>query len=339
MALGASYYTELFATTIEKFEKQLVDNVLTSHPTLDFFRKEAKSYTGRTLVLPLEVAHDSSTTFTDAAGTFSTAVSSDIIGAAQYDWSSPLVSKARINWLTLQKNSGPEGIIDLMKAHIRAAEKGHARKIAQALHARAYNGTASELTSGQFNSLDQIVSNKTYDATPGSGVPFTVGGIDANAAGKDYWQATRYSSPVDGGEDIRKAFRSLSNTIVVNSMAAPKVIIAGLKIFEEYEDSFDDKIRYTTLGANGESRFKELVFDDMVVRLDPDCPQRRAYFLDPDTLRFGYLNGNFMKSQPQQQIQGTLDYVVPLASVIVVGTNERRANGVLLRPTTAGQPA
>ena len=85
--------------------------------------------------------------------------------------------------------------------------------------------------------------------------------------------------------------------------------------------------------ATAESRFQELKFDGMAVRLDPDAAPDRAYFLNEDSLVARYLNSNFMKVMPAQVVTGTLDTVTPLASVVAFGTNERRANGLLIRNT------
>jgi hypothetical protein len=38
-----------------------------------------------------------------------------------------------------------------------------------------------------------------------------------------------------------------------------------------------------------------------------------------------------MKSYPAQPLEGTLDTVVPIASTLVFGLAERRANGLLIR--------
>jgi hypothetical protein len=38
-----------------------------------------------------------------------------------------------------------------------------------------------------------------------------------------------------------------------------------------------------------------------------------------------------MKTYPKQNVQGTLDYVVPTASTIQLGVAERRTHGLLIR--------
>ena len=322
-ALGAAAYTELVATTLEKIEADLVDQIFTRHPTLDMLKQYAKSYTGRSMVLNLEAAEDDNTVVTDSSGTFSTGVSPDIIGAAEYVWSAPYVSKVRIRWKDLQMNTGKEAIVDRLTAHIENVKKSHAKRIVEGIHK-----AAGDVGAGEFNSLDQLVG--TYADTA------TIGGITAANAGH-YWNATRLTIPVEdepGGQSIRKAFRTVRNELLVQTSNDAQVthIIAGRKVFEEYEDSFDDKVRYLVqTGDSGQGQFRIIMDGDIEVRLDPDCPEDRAYFLDVNSWRFGYLNGNFMKVQPAQTIEGTLDFVTPVASVLGVGVNSRRNNALLIR--------
>jgi hypothetical protein len=91
------------------------------------------------------------------------------------------------------------------------------------------------------------------------------------------------------------------------------------------------KGQYTNPQGTANTRFTEIKFGDLTVRLDPDCQDDRMYFLNRSTLRFAYCAGEFMKSYPAQPIEGTLDTVVPIASTVLFGVSERRANGLLIR--------
>jgi len=401
MALGQADFNELLSATIQKIEKQLVDNVLTAHPTLDFFKSNVSSTTGPAVVFPIIAADDSSTVFTDASGTFNTGVSSDILGVAKYEWAEPLVSKVRVQFKQLEMNSGPEAVVSLAKAHLDAAVKGHGKKIATVLH------TAGSAGAGAFNTLDEVISNSdklttttartvggirggvsTYSTTAfqrnGSNEAAAVIGahdiivgdtivvtstanpsFNTGAAGatviavsatevfygntgsstallsdttgvvtcaaiKSYWRATE-KTILAASQDIITAFRTISDDIYVASGERPNAIIAGRNVFSEYENSFDNKVTYNAPLGSADSRFRELAFDGIPVRLDPDAPVNTAYFVNTDYLVARYLGGNFMKAMPAQQITGTLDSVTPLASVLCFGTNNRRAHGKLNR--------
>lgn len=396
MALGQNDFNELLSATVQKIEKQLVDNVMTAHPTLDFLKANIKSATGPSVIFPIVAADDSSTVFTDASGTFDTGKSSDILGVAKYDWAEPLVSKVRVEFKQLEMNSGPEAVVSLAKAHLDAAVKGHGKKIATVLH------TAGSAGAGAFNTLDEIISSTdklttttartvggirggvatksvtdyeragttatltigahdyivgdsvvvtgvipavagtftltavaatTISYTTGTsatvGTTATTGSVTCSAI-KTYWKSTE-STILPAAQDIRTAFRTISDDIYVASGERPNAIIAGRNVFSEYENSFDSKIQYPGVSGTVDSRFRQIDFDGIPVRLDPDAPVNSAYFINTDYLVARYLGGNFMKAMPAQQITGTLDSVTPLASVIAVGTNNRRAHGKLNR--------
>ena len=397
MALGQNDFNELLSATVQKIEKQLVDNVLTAHPTLDFLKANVKSATGPSVIFPIIAADDTSTVFTDASGSFSTSKSSDILGVAKYEWCEPLVSKIRVEFKQLEMNNGPEAVVSLAKAHLDAAVKGHGKKIATVLHTAGSAGAAA------FNTLDEVISssdklttstartvggirggistnaitnvarttttatvtigandfivgdsvvvagltntalNGTYTLTAvtsttvdyttvTSGTITSVAdtGTMVAAAIKDYWKSTEKTILV-ASQDIRTAFRTISDDVYVASGERPNAIIAGRNVFSEYENSFDSKIQYQGVSGTGETRFREIDFDGIPVRLDPDCPTNSAYFINTDYLVARYLASNFMKAMPAQQIVGTLDTVTPLASVICFGTNNRRAQGKLNR--------
>jgi len=397
MALGQNDFNELLSATVQKIEKQLVDNVLTAHPTLDFLKANVKSATGPSVIFPIIAADDTSTVFTDASGSFSTTKSSDILGVAKYEWAEPLVSKVRVEFKQLEMNNGPEAVVSLAKAHLDAAVKGHGKKIATVLHTAGSAGAAA------FNTLDEVISSSdklttstartvggirggnstqtisnvartgtTATVTIGSndfivGDSVVVAGLTNTALNgtytltavtsttvdyttvtsgtitsvsdtgtmvaaiiKDYWKSTEKTILV-ASQDIRTAFRTISDDVYVASGERPNAIIAGRNVFSEYENSFDSKIQYQGVSGSGETRFREIDFDGIPVRLDPDCPTNTAYFINTDYLVARYLASNFMKAMPAQQIVGTLDTVTPLASVICFGTNNRRAQGKLNR--------
>lgn len=334
-AIGAEQYTQLVATTMERWDsKDLVDQVFTKHPTLDLFKEKAVSKTGRQLVSNLEALDNKTTEISDDSGTFDTSVSPDFIASAVYDWSAPIITPIRVQWKRLQENAGKEAIVNLAKAHIENAKKNHARKLVNLVHA-----DAASVESGQFDPFDVLVSDSEYDADN----DIVAGGIQTWESGTPnvpdndhFWQAYRTTIEGTSGEagymSIRKAFRHMRNQLLVNTNNMHQVthIICGRTVFEEFEDSFDDKIQYVKFG-DGQTRFRGIYDGDIEVRLDPDAPEDRAYFLDVDAWDFSYLNGNFMKTQPAQEITGTLDFVTPIASVLALGTNERRSSGLMIR--------
>lgn len=330
--LGDEFFVQTFATTLQKYERKLVDNVMLSSPVLDLFKSESRSYSGRGLVIPIRAANLGATGYSDASGTHSTAVSNPIIGSAVYAWANPVITPNRLRHQDILQNSGPEAIVNLVEEYVRGAVEDHSRFLTGEIHA-----LGSTWTAGSVNSLDMLVGDATSDAAAAAAVGSDwapIGGIDPSLSGKDYWQATRIESTV-GSEDIVAAMRRVTNEIFRVSRKRPTHVIAGFDVFEELEAYLADKSTYNDPAGVAETRFQEVRFKGLVVRLDPDCQDDRAYFLNKDSLRFGYASGEFMKTYPKQNVPGTLDYVVPAASTVQLGVAERRANGLLIR-TPAG---
>lgn len=402
MALGDDFFVQTFTTTLQKYEKQLVDNVLLEHPVLELFKSSAKSYTGRGLVVPVRAANLSATGYdSSGSGTHSTAVSSDILGSAVYSWSDTIITPFRLKHNDIIENSGPEQIVNLVEEYVKAASADHGDFIVQELHK-----LGSTWTSGDLFSLDMLIGNATTDATLPAPLSTTgVGGIrprsvatvsrahtggvvtltvasghgivagdQVNVAGltgtyaavyngnnkvvltagattityatsatstesttadtagvisdKTYWQATRLSKA--GSEDIVAGFRRTVNEIYRASRKRPTHVICGFAVYEALEAFLQTKGQYTNPQGTAQTRFNEIKFGELTVRLDPDCQDYRAYFLHQPSLRFGYCAGEFMKAYPAQPLQGTLDTVVPMASRLVFGVAERRAFGLYI---------
>jgi len=213
---------------------------------------------------------------------------------------------------------------------VKGAAGDHGDFITAQLHV---NG--ADWTSGSIIPMDMLFGNAGadayYDSVNTDWVP--VGGINPNDAGKDYWQSTRLEIPAEGtgSLDIVAAFRKVLNEIYRASRKRPNICIVGFDVYEELEAFLQEKGQYQNPGGTAQTRFNEIKVGELTVRLDPDCADDRGYFISPDSLRFAYCAGEFMKAYPAQPLQGTLDTVVPLASTIQTGVAERRCNGLLIR--------
>jgi len=125
MALGNADFTQLFASSLQKYEKQLADNVILTHPTLELFKENAKSNTGRGLVIPVRAAALNGTGYSDDSGTHGTDVTNDLIGAAVFDWSKEVITPFRVKHREILQNSGPEQVINLVEEYVKGATASH----------------------------------------------------------------------------------------------------------------------------------------------------------------------------------------------------------------------
>jgi hypothetical protein len=330
--LGDAFFIQTFTTTLQRYEKQLVDNVLLEHPTLELFKSVAKSVTGRGLVVPIRTNKLGSTAYAlNDSGGMSVAVSNEIMGSAVYNWATEIVTPFRVTHRDVLQNSGPEQIVSLVEEYVKGAQADHQDFIVAELHKHRTNFAANGVMS-----LDMLVggvdsNGHQSDADIPGGVD--VGGIDTSVAGSakaTYWAATRIYEPKTGA-DIVAAMRAVTNEVYRKSRKRPTDVIAGFDCYEELEAFLQQKGQYTNPQGTANTRFTEIKFGDLTVRLDPDCQADRMYFLNRASLRFAYCAGEFMKTYPAQPIQGTLDTIVPIASTLLFGVAERRANGLLVR--------
>jgi hypothetical protein len=335
-AIGDSFFIQTFTTTLQRYERQLVDNILKDHPTLELFKATAKSITGRGLVIPIRAKDLNGTDYVNSAaasGQFSTGFSADIMGSAVYEWSNEIVTPFRLKHRDILMNAGPEQIVSLVEEYVKAAQAVHQDFIVAELHKHR---TSYDLANNAVLSLDMLVGNVDSDADFPVGTP-AVGGIDPSVLGKEYWQATRVYA--NASVDIFEAMRNTTNRIYAASRKRPTDVIAGFDCYEDLESALMEKGWYaSSTGPNdgtANTRFTQIKFGDLIVRLDPDCQRDRMYFLHRPSLRFAYCAGEFMKAYPAQPLEGTLDTVVPMASTLIFGVAERRANGVLIRQTDA----
>jgi hypothetical protein len=172
-ALGDAFFVQTFTTTLQRYEKQLVDNVLVDHPTLELFKSAAKSITGRGLVVPLRASTLAATGYNapdgDGVVKFVTNPSKDIMGSAVYEWANEIITPFRLKHRDILQNSGPEQIVSLVEEYVKAAQADHQDFIVAELHK-----LGSSWTSGKINSMDMLVASTDKTSTT---VARTVGGI------------------------------------------------------------------------------------------------------------------------------------------------------------------
>ena len=408
MAIGDSYFVQTFTTTLQRYEKQLVDNVLLEHPVLELFKSAAKSITGRGLVIPVRGVALEGTGYVNASAAsaqFSTGFSNETLGSVVYDWANEILTPFRLKHRDILQNTGPEQIVNLVQAYVEGATAAHKDFIVAELHK-----LRAAWSTGEVLSLDMLVAstdkisttvaqtvvggirggtvgtisdveraagtatitvgthdiivgdtvvisactdtnyNGTFTVSAVAATTFSFTGAPAGTQGttaatgtlvvdaiKSYWRATRLTSSA-ASEDIVAAFRRVTNEVFRASRKRPTHVICGFTVYEQLEAFLSGnnsagyaRTLYTNPNGAAQTRFTAIQFGDLEVRLDPDCQDDRAYFLHMPSLRFAYCAGEFMKSYPAQALEGTLDTVVPLASTLLFGVAERRANGLLIR--------
>lgn len=371
--INDQFYTELLALTREELAtKDVVDNVLTRNPVLELFKKNAKSMSGPMLTANITTSRQGRTAAaTDKSGTYNTGVDDDLSGRAVFYVPNFRITPCRVAAYDIEVNKGSNRVVDLAKFHLKQAQEDMAQNTASVIHADAsseggtpVDGDTITPPSAAFG-LDYLCGgfNQTYvaatdswtydgssfDSNPtgaggGSEDPFTFGEItpDSNS---HYWNATRATASPDSADasylPIVEHMRYVLDEIYSKARRMPTHLIVSRKVWAEYRASFDTNKRFPDpVDSKGEHEFPEYQFEGLPigVRFDPDIDETnddgRFYFLTEDALEFRWINDLWMKVWEEDQIEGTLDKIVPIVSQYVIGTTERRVHGVGIRDNT-----
>jgi len=325
MTAPSGAYNEFLSATLKDIDRVAVDNISQKHPTFDLIKANAKSQAGgASMVLPVILGEESAPTFaSDGSGYFVPTKSSDIITSAEYNFGKAQIGHVRLDYLTLEKNSGKNQIIDLLATHRQALVYQFMKDMATRMHLA--DGVRPADT---YLSLDSLCNDAVT----------TVGGINWNTAGNAGWRPVTQDAA--GLTNIKAIFRSFIDAERTNANGNLfDRIVVGKNTWDMLRDYLDDKSSLTTVGATGrtEIEWASLSFEGVEVAWDYDCPDDRMYGLTRRALHWRWLNQNFMKVMPEQPVfssvdgavANSLDKVYPVVNVFAVGTNERRALGLV----------
>lgn len=309
--LTGTTVAELIATTREAWATQdVVDNVFQQHPSTELFKSAATSASGNAVHLNI-VGGTKSGTWTTSSGAYTSAVDGDLVGRAIFEWSKPLVVPTRIAYADLEKNSGPEALVDLAKVHLEAAVTGTANAVATALHA----ATSTDAGLESFQTLIKA-----------SG---TVGAI--NPATATYWVST--VNTVDSDlVGIRKAFQQTLNLVTLAGGERPTDVLAGVTVYEAAQDAAAALGQVQLSGSNGavDLGFDEVRISGLNVRLDPDLADDEAFLIHKPSLVARYLTDNMVKVMEARPVPNSLDFDIVTTSILTFGVTNRRSHAKLI---------
>jgi len=321
-SIGTTAYGEALSLALRNYlTNKPINQTYTDHPLFDTLKKNAKSASGPELIVPVIGGSTSQPSFTtNGSGLYTASVSDDIAGSAKYTFSRPLVGHIRLRYQDLEENSGRTQLADKLRCHIDDLMEQTKIKIVTLLHAEN-----AALPSGSFVSLDTLCNDAVH----------AVGGIDYTTSGNGFWRPVTETSP---SSDPKLAIRSMVQNITKNAKGIrPDVVHVGEDVWNAILEYLDDRTVIQGLGGSQELEWESIRFGGVEVRWDYDCPADRAYFLHTPSLYLQHLNDVFMKPQPEQTVaevvggvlQNSLDTSYPVATIMSVGTSQRRALGLI----------
>lgn len=325
MATPVTAYSELLSTTLRDIAPAAVDSNRKAHPLFETLRRNFKSQAGGAeMQLPVILGEEAAPTITtDGSVAFSPTKSADIIGSAKFGFESAQIGAVRIDWLTLEKNSGKNQMINLLATHREALMYQFRKSFVSQMHTLHGSRPA-----GAVLSLDSLCNDDIH----------SVGGIDYTVAGNSGWRPVTRDAA--GETNIKSIVRDLLDSVLLNSEGVrPDVILTGKNGWDLLRSYLDDHSQLQAVGSTSavEFEWESVRFNGVEIRWDYDCPADRMYAIHTPSLHWRYLNNSFMavqEAQPVTVIDGgvvknTLDKVFPVVSVMSVGCNQRRTLGMV----------
>lgn len=319
MAVGAEEITrQVQAATWEALEPGKFDQTVKSDPILELFTDNMKQGEGERVRIEVVGAELNETGWsTSRSADFDTSVSGDVLGAAFYDWSKPLVSKWRLRYQDILENRGNRTkIVDLADLYAERMVYDHKQALSGGIHS-----AIGSIPAGAPLSLDAIVDDT-----------LAIGGIDPAAPGKGYWASTVLNSDA-AEENIVEFLTRLHQSIVDASDKEPDYAVCGTRIYNEVRSYLYDKFGPTAISSPAQLNWEELRWGNVVLRrahrLDTTLGDNVIFMVNRGSLVLRYLE--FMQGHEPDRIEGTHDTVQTVTSVLCFGTNERRANGKAVR--------
>jgi hypothetical protein len=270
--------TQLVATTLNNYHKDLADNVANSNAVTALLRQGNRIRVvdgGKAIATPLSYAEE----------TFAWYVGSELLSRALKETISEAdyapanaVASITLTGPDLAKNRGRERILNLLESKLTNAETTMANNITKAVYS---NGTVT----------NSFVGLKGFVTDDGTG---TVGGI--NATTWPFWK-NQFNSIAATGLTYA-LLKPVMNALwmkLIRGTEHPDLIVADGTVYSTFEGGLQENQRYADarLGALGFETLKykqaSIVFDGQATGIS--TPTGGAYFLNSKYLKFEIYSG------------------------------------------------
>lgn len=210
------------------------------------------------------------------------------------------------------ENRGQSQVINLMKARTKVAIKTLENQVAAGLYS---DGSATK----ELGGLRLIVDDDPTSAG-------TVGGIDQAAHAEwrnQYTPATSFTSSTAQG---------LMNTRYLSLLRngdKPDLILADDDMYTAYWESLQANIRYTT-SKMADAGFEALKYKGSDVIFDSNCPDKRMYMLNTDSLFLRCPSDRKFTVKKSRTVSNADYDVVPIMFAGAVTCGNRSLQGVII---------
>lgn len=258
---GHPDFDALTSLTIEKIMPQAVDNIFGSKPllfALTTFGSVVTDDGGTSIDQPLLYAETGNQGSYSGSDVFLTDDDEGFTRAV-YDWRQ-YYATIKLNGITVAKNSGAPAILRLVNEEVTRAELS----VSEALD-EMFCGDGTGNGGKDWNGIKNIVADDN-----------TLGGIDATAAGNDWWQSSVTTGVGDLSDfsDIRTKYLATSegNDFITN-------IFTTEDLYAEYDSLMEQRQRFhdPTMANQG---FETIMFHGAPIAFDRNIDEGYMYFLN-----------------------------------------------------------
>ncbi len=310
------YYDSLLSTTLAAYRKTMYDNIFKERAFLQYLRMSdaiVKQDGGERIAAPLMYG-DNDTVKTHGGYDVIDTTPQDGMTTAFYEWAE-IAGSISISRLEERQNAGEGRMLNLLEQRTKQAEMS----IAEKLNNDLILGTANTntfvpdiSTGGRYGVLPLAYFLRKANATD----PL-VGGNVGNIAAATYswWRAKSAvfdSATLDTGNSfalsvstwkgVAKGLKTMYNYCSRGSGGSPDLCVATQEVYEEYENSLDDKIRYsnTKMADMGFDTIKikgaTMLWDEQVPNIDDGYePSHASYATSGKQGSAFFINTKFYK--------------------------------------------
>jgi hypothetical protein len=272
----------LLSTTLDKYYKSglMHDAIFTSNPTFDFLKSAGRiKYIDGGMQLAINLMYGKNST----VGPYSRYEELNIdpqdgITQAFFPWVQ-YAGAITIDGLSEFQNSGKAALVNLLGEKMEQLTMSFSEEMNEDLFDSTVTGDASQVSSKQLMSINALIDNDN-----------TVGQIDSSS--REWWQSSINASGADitTNQGLKEAMGTKYNDVSIGSGGKATLLLTTQEIFEKYENSMQEQIRYTST-ETATAGFEKLRYKAATMMWDSDCTTGSMYFINPKFLKLMVARG------------------------------------------------
>lgn len=315
---GNTNFTTLISTTLQHLPKEIFSNVITNNALLNILMQSGNVRVvpgGRQFTHPLR--HKLNDTFAARSRTAVIPLTAqDQLTRSTWDIK-VIDGSISLNEVELAMNSGDkEKLIDLAEEMRDSAVES----LTEIMGDQVFN---TAVGANDIDSIPRIVATVPTADTD-------VGGIDSTASANSYWRNQTYATTVTGfatSQEGLNAMDTLLNSCIFGRRG-PTVIITTKTVYTKFGLALTANQRYTNADS-ASGGFRNLLYTQIPVYFDDNCPSARMYMIDTSAIRFQVLEQMNMKIGEFREAEAQLIKTALVSNACNLTCGERRTSGVL----------